>query len=234
MDEATAERWRADYWARVRGFGVEPAGKVFVDKQPFYTLWLPLIGKLFPKARIVFARRDPRDVVLSCFRRPFRMTPVTYELMDLERSAGLYAAAMDIAADFIARSPNPTLAYRHEDLVDDFDGVAARLCDFLDLSWTDRLRDFAQTARARRIRTPSALQVIRGLNRDGVGAWRGYAAHLEPVLPILDPYVRQFGYPPRETAEILNLFKPIAADLTGYQPQAATVAARADARRGIA
>jgi tetratricopeptide (TPR) repeat protein len=194
MDEATAQGWRRDYWERVRGFGVDPAGKVFVDKQPFYTLWLPLIGKLFPKARIVVVRRDPRDVVLSCFRKPFRMTPVTYELMNLDRSARLYAGAMEILELFLERSANPRLIYRHEDLVDDFDGVAGRICDFLGLDWSDRLRDFAATARARDIRTPSAAQVARGLNRDGIAAWRPYAAMLAPVMPILEPLARAYGY----------------------------------------
>jgi hypothetical protein len=234
MDEHTADRWRREYWARVRGFGVDPTGKVFVDKQPFYTLWLPLIGKLFPKARIVFARRDPRDVVLSCFRRPFRMTPVTYELMDLERAARLYAAYMDMADTFTTRSPLASLVYRHEDLVDDFDAVATRLCDFLGLRWTDRLRDFAETAKSRAIRTPSALQVVRGLNRDGIAAWRAYAPHLERVLPILEPYVRAFGYPASDAAEFLNPIKNIGGDLTGCQRRRATVGARADARLGIA
>jgi tetratricopeptide (TPR) repeat protein len=195
MDQAEADRWRRDYWRRVRSFGVDPIGKVFVDKQPFYSLWLPLIGKLFPDARIVVARRDPRDVVLSCFRRPFRMTPVTYELMDLERSARLYAATMDILALFLDRSPSRGLVYRHEDLVDDFDAVAGRLCAFLGLPWSDRLRDFPATARTRHIRTPSAQQVIRGLSRDGIGAWRPYADALEPVLPILEPLARAYGYP---------------------------------------
>jgi tetratricopeptide (TPR) repeat protein len=194
MDEATADHWRRVYWDRVRDFGVDLSGKVFVDKQPFYTLWLPLIGKLFPKAKIVVARRDPRDVILSCFRKPFLMTPVTYELMDLDRSAKLYAAAMGILTVFVERSPSATLIYRHEDLVADFDGATKRLCDFLDLPWTEQLRDFAQTAKRRPIRTPSALQVIRGLNRDGIGAWRGYAGELAPVLATLEPYVQAFGY----------------------------------------
>jgi tetratricopeptide (TPR) repeat protein len=194
MDEATADHWRRIYWDRVRSFGIDPSGKVFIDKQPFYTLWLPLIGKLFPEAKVVVARRDPRDVVLSCFRKPFRMTPVTYELMDLERSAALYAAAMDILSTFIERSPSPTLVYQHEDLVRDFDCVTRRLCDFLELPWTEQLHDFAETAKARPIRTPSALQVTRGLNLDGVGAWKAYAAALAPILVTLEPYVQAFGY----------------------------------------
>jgi tetratricopeptide (TPR) repeat protein len=196
MDETTAEALRQEYWARVRGFGVEPAGKVFVDKQPFYTLWLPLIVKLFPDAKLVIPRRDPRDVVLSCFRRPFRITPLTWEFLDLERGAQVFDAAMRILDIVMERSALPAFDYRHEDLIEDFDGVAGALCRFLDLAWDDRVRDFAATARRRLVCTPSAPQVVRGLNRDGVGAWRAYAGHIDAMLPILEPRARRLGYAP--------------------------------------
>jgi hypothetical protein len=103
---------------------------------------------------------------------------------------------MRLIDQFTEQSGNPCLAYRHEDLVDDFDGVSRRICDFLGLSWTARLRDFAETARNRAIRTPSASQVTKGLNRRGVGVWRPYSEMLEPILPILDPWVERLGYPP--------------------------------------
>ena len=43
-----------------------------------------MIRKLFPEARILIARRDPRDVVLSCFSQRFKMNPVTYEFTTLD------------------------------------------------------------------------------------------------------------------------------------------------------
>ena len=73
------EPFRQAYWKRVREFGVDPTGKVFVDKHPLSTMRLPLISKLFPNAKIIFAVRDPRDVVLSCFRRSFNMNASMYE-----------------------------------------------------------------------------------------------------------------------------------------------------------
>ena len=51
LDEGAAMGARAAYWKRVREYGVEPAGKVFIDKEPLNTLNLPLIGKLFPVPR---------------------------------------------------------------------------------------------------------------------------------------------------------------------------------------
>src|SRR5262249_6880567 len=57
--------WRQAYWNRVREGEIEVSGKVFVDKYPMSTLKLPLIARLFPNAKILFACRDPREVVLA-------------------------------------------------------------------------------------------------------------------------------------------------------------------------
>jgi hypothetical protein len=35
--------------------------------------------------------------------------------------------------------------------------------------------------------------VARGLYR-GDGQWRRYAVELEPVMPILEPWIKRFGY----------------------------------------
>jgi hypothetical protein len=40
--------------------------------------------------------RDPRDVVLSCFRRRFGVNSATYEFLDLRRTAANYAATMKL------------------------------------------------------------------------------------------------------------------------------------------
>ncbi len=79
-------------------------------------------------------------------------------------------------------------------LLDDFDGEVRRLCGFLGLDWDPAMRDFAAAARKRDIKTPSGLQVKRGLNTDGAGQWQRYRTHLEPVLPVLAPWVKRFGY----------------------------------------
>jgi hypothetical protein len=62
------------------------------------------------------------------------------------------------------------------------------LCDFLGLEWTDDLRRFDRTARRRGVSTASVTQVRRGLY-DGSGQWRPYERYLEPVLPILKPWI---------------------------------------------
>jgi len=197
-EEATRER--ETYWSKVRKFGVESEGRVFIDKMPLASVALPLIAKLFPDARILFARRDPRDVVLSCFRRRFGMNPSMYQLLTLEGAAAYYDAVMRLSELYRELLPLPQHLVRYESLVEDFEGTARLACDFLGLEWDQALFDFAANARSRGIATPSAAQVARGLNREGEGIWRRYRDQLAPVLPVLEPWVQRFGYEPTAAA----------------------------------
>ena len=195
MDAATADREREAYWRRVRGFGVEPEGRVFVDKHPLSTLWLPYMAKLFPEAKVLFALRDPRDVVLSCFRRRFLMNGAMYNFTDLAETAHFYAETMALSDVYRRLLSLKWYDHRHEDLVEDFAAETKRLCDFLGLEWTEKLEDFAETAKRRDVQTPSAPQVRRGLYREGMGQWRAYADGMAGALPVLAPWVERFGYP---------------------------------------
>ncbi len=194
LDAAGLDRSRALYWKRVEDAGVTRARKLFIDKMPLNAIHLGLIARLFPQAKILFALRDPRDVVLSCFRRRLVMTAHMYEFTRLDSAAQFYAGVMDLAQLYRGKLGLAILDTRHEDMLADFDGEMRRVCAFLGLGWDEAMRDFAARARTRDIKTPSSVQVMRGLTGDGAGQWRRYAAQLEPVLPILAPWAARFGY----------------------------------------
>lgn len=192
--EAELAPFRTAYWRRARGAGAKLERRLFVDKQPMNTVNLPVIARLFPDARILFTVRDPRDVVLSCFRRRFLMNRYTYHLLTAEGSARLYRAAMQVADHMDRLGALRILTVRHEDLVEDFDREMHTVCAFLGLGWSDALRSFSTRVRSRGVATPSASQLTRGLNSDGVGLWRRYAEQLAPLEPYLQPWVERFGY----------------------------------------
>ncbi|MFZ4688619.1 MAG: sulfotransferase [Polymorphobacter sp.] len=194
IGNATAERFRSAYWQRVADYGIGDSARLFVDMDPLKSLDLPLIGRLFPHAAIVVMRRDPRDVILSCFRQNFAVSPIAFEFASLDRAARHYDALMQLQQHSLARMPNPVLELRYEALVADFDTVTQQLCAFLGVPWTEALRDFSETARRRNVNTASVAQVRRGLYNGG-GQWQRFAAQLEPVLPALAPWIRAFGYP---------------------------------------
>ena len=188
------EAHRTRYWSRVEALGGDVTGKVVIDKSPMASLALPVISRLFPEAKILFARRDPRDVVLSCFRRQFGVNVSTWELLTLPGAARFYDAVMRLADLYADRLDLDLRFQRHEDLVVDFEAQTRALCDFIGVDWTSSLADFAKGSRARAIATPSATQVARGLYADGAGQWRRYHDQLAPVLPQLEPWVSRFGY----------------------------------------
>jgi tetratricopeptide (TPR) repeat protein len=190
-----AQRYRDAYWHRAAQFGHEADKAVFIDKMPLNTVLLPLVAKIFPDAKILFALRDPRDVVLSCFRRRFGMTAQMYELTSLDGAAAYYDAVMGLGQIYRDKFGLDLTETRHEDLLADFEGETRRLCQFLDVEWRAEMGDFALRARRNTIDTPSGAQVARGLSRDGAGQWRRYQAELAPVLPKIAPWVARFGYP---------------------------------------
>jgi len=194
-DEALAP-YRNMYWQDVADRGIDARGKILIDKLPLGSLLMPLFGKIFPASRILFAQRDPRDVVLSCFRRAFAFNPSMYQFNTLPGAALFYDRAMALAMEYRRIVPLPLHVVRHEALVHDFEARAREICEFLGVEWNDAMRDFAATAARRTINTPSAPQVRRGLNAEGIGHWRHYRQHLASVLPVVAPWVERFGYEP--------------------------------------
>jgi tetratricopeptide (TPR) repeat protein len=195
-DDTLLDPFRSLYWDLVRKEGLDPRGKVFIDKMPLYSLSIPLIARLFPGSKILFAERDPRDVVFSCFRRAFQINVGMYQFTSLDNAARFYDLTMTAARAYLRAFPMEVRPTRHENLVTDFEGESRALCDFLDLPWTADMTKFAERARQRKIRTPSAPQVRRGLYATGIGQWRRYADHLAPVMPTLDRWVATLSYAP--------------------------------------
>lgn len=186
---------RRAYWRRVeKGLRHAADKRVFVDKMPLNLAILPLIHLLFPEARYILALRDPRDVIVSCFRSRFSLNAAMFQFVSLETAARYYDTVMALADAARRKLPLALHVVRYEDLTADLRGVATSLLEFLGLPWSDAVLKYAEVASRRPIRTPSATQVIRPIYRTSISQWRHYEVQLAPVLPILDPWVREFGY----------------------------------------
>jgi tetratricopeptide (TPR) repeat protein len=194
-DEGALQALRAAYWKRVRQGEVDVTGKLFIDKHPLNTLNLPLIARLFPRAKVLFVCRDPRDVVLSCYRRRFKMNPAMYQMLTLEGAAQFYDAVMDFAELARPLLGLPWHEVRYEQLMADFAGQTRAICQFLGIEWLEGMQTFASRVQSREHATPSTAQLARGLDASGIGQWQHYRALLEPVQPVLARWVERFGAP---------------------------------------
>jgi tetratricopeptide (TPR) repeat protein len=186
------ERVRESYWRRVDA----PASAVVVDKFPLNIVVLPLIERVFPSAKIIFAMRDPRDVVLSCYQQRFVINAAMVQFLDLNRAGAYYDLVMSLMDRCRERLDLNLHQVRYEDVVNDLEAAARRLCDFLGVPFEPRMLNFNETAMRRHIATPSARQVIQPLYNRSIGRWRRYEAELRPVLPVLTPWAKRFGYAP--------------------------------------
>lgn len=193
LDWNDLQIFREMYWRELRKLGLAFDGKVLVDRQPYNTVKLALISKLFPEANILFVTRDPRDVVFSCFRSRFRMNSTNYELLTLEGTARLYDAEMRLTDIFRAKLPLTTLDIPYETLVRDFRSCMVALYHYIGLNPEEAAWDPASSANWRAIATPSPARIARGLNVERVGAWKRYSNQIAPLVPLLQPWIDRFG-----------------------------------------
>lgn len=190
------ERLRGRYWARARAGTSESNAHVFVDKLPLNAILLPVIFRLFQTAKIILALRDPRDCVLSCFQQRFGMNAAMYQMLRLDTAASYYSKVMSLVDLCDRKLPLSIHKVRYEDVVSNFDAEIGKLLEFLDLSWNDGVRGYAETARTRYVNTPSATQVVQPLYTSSMRKWRNYRDHMVEIFPVLAPWVAAFGYEP--------------------------------------
>jgi tetratricopeptide (TPR) repeat protein len=193
LDQPQLRFYAQAYWDKVQAAGISATGQCFVDMDPLKGSRLPLIARLFPKAKILLMRRDPRDVVWSCFHTNFAFTNAAMDFTTLERAARHYDAMMRLINSAVEKLPLNIHVVRYEALVRNFDSETRALCAFADLPWNTALQRFDRTAKFRGVSTASAGQVRKGLY-DGSRQWERYAKFLDPVLPVLQPWIDKFGY----------------------------------------
>jgi len=195
--------WTADdiasaagrFWSAAEQVVGPLEGRVLVDKLPLNIVELGLANVLFPRARVLVALRDPRDVCLSCFMQYFLLNDAMTNFLDLRQTARTYAAVMDLWLHYRASLTLPYLEYRYEDLVEDFDGVVRRVLDFIGVGWHQEVARYREKSQGRAINTPSYRHVTGAVYSRAVGRWRTYERELAPVLGDLAPFAAAFGYP---------------------------------------
>jgi hypothetical protein len=170
-------------------------GNLLIDKNPLLSNAVPFIRRIFPEARIILALRHPCDALLSCYATNFRLNDGMASFTRLETAAELY----DITFSYFERVqqllPMPTHVVRYESVVADRDRELRALFDFLGLDWHDAVLDHETTAKGRgRIKTASYAQVVEPIYQRSAGLWQNFRKHLEPVIPILRPWIDKFGY----------------------------------------
>jgi tetratricopeptide (TPR) repeat protein len=186
---------RQVYWTAMEGALRETIGsRTLLDKNPEMTMLVPLVARVFPEMKILFALRDPRDVVVSCFMQRLPLNAVSVHYLSLEGTAKKYASTMRNWLKIRGMLENPWIEVRYEDTVADIERQARTALAFLGLPWDDAVLEYHRRAQKKHVHSPTYEAVTKPVYSSSIGRWRNYAAQLEPCKPILQPFVEAFGY----------------------------------------
>ena len=149
-----------------------------VDKMPRNADYLGVIHSAFPDARIIYMRRDPIDVCLSCYFQNFSSTlNYTLDLSDLARYYSEHARLMAHWRKVLP--PGTILDVPYEELVADQEQWTRKILTFLGLEWDERCLKFNETQRP--VITSSYWQVRQRIYGNSVQRWRNYSKFVGPL-----------------------------------------------------
>jgi hypothetical protein len=190
---------------------------VFVDKTPRYYHILPFLSALFPRARMIWLKRDPLDVAAS-YRTTWGVTVADLVGRDLSPNSFDLTLGLTNLGSWFDGSPG-RFEVSYEELVADPDGTVGRLLGFLGQAPEAGLSDYGagtESMNALRRSTLGDKKVLEHVRPHGrsVGQWREIfsAAELEELQAGIgtETFVRM-GY-----AETLEA----ASSKSGFRPDA--------------
>lgn len=146
----------------------------FVDKLPPNYLYIPLILKALPRAKIVHLRRGPMDACFASFKQLFADAyPHSYDQEEMARHHARYYKLMET---WRQRFGDRFLDISYEKTAGDLEPNARKLIEFLELPWEDPCLEFHKQSAA--VTTASAVQVRQPAHTRSVGRWRRYEQQL--------------------------------------------------------
>ena len=188
LDSQRLSEIGADYLERTRPFRTTDR-PFLVDKRPANWIYVGLIRMALPNATIIDARRHPMACGFSNFKQHYAGgAPFSYSLPLIGKYYAEYLRLMD---HFDQVQPDLVHHVLNEDLIDDPEREVRQMLDRIGVPFDPACLDFHRNRRT--VRSPSAEQVRRPINRDGVDQWRHFEPWLHPLKIALGPALESWA-----------------------------------------
>jgi len=149
-----------------------------IDKTPINFLYLGMIARALPQARLIHVRRGPADVCYAMYKTLFRMAyPFSYDLQDLARYFVAYSALMQHWRTLLGAR---LIEIDYELLVGSQESTTRHLLAACELPWDEACLDFHRNHSP--TLTASAAQIRQPIYKSSVALWRHYARELQPLI----------------------------------------------------
>lgn len=157
----------------------------FIDKMPFNFMYIPVIARALPKAKIVCLRRNPMDTCLSNFRQLFGLKFSYYNYAySLQHAAQFYAQFHRLIEHYDQLLPGRFYQVQYESLVQNPEQEVRSLLNYCELDWEPACLDFQSNTAP--VATASSVQVREGIYHRAVERWRHYEPWLDEVKAELE------------------------------------------------
>lgn len=186
---------RDGYYERVARYapGAEIAeNSRYLDKTLGDYMYLGLIARIFPDAKVIHTLRNPLDTCLSCYFIDFRKgVRWSYDLRNLGRYYAYYRELMDYWGETL---PDNFLTVRYEEMVADPESQSRRIFEYCDLDWSPKCLEYYKLSKS--VNTASSVQVREPVYQRAVQRWHKYASYLQPLAKELRRYLsdEDFAY----------------------------------------
>jgi len=153
---------------------------LMVDKTLSQSHYMGLLLHMMPDARVIWMRRNPEDVALSCLRNFFTsQIPWSWSLTDIAR----YFNVEDrLFAHWTEHFSDRILVVPYEEMVRDPGQWIGRIVAHAGLADEPQLEEFYKTRR--NVKTASVSQVRQPISVARIGQSQAYAAHLAPFREV--------------------------------------------------
>ena len=181
LTDIHAQKLANDYLTLLRK--CSPSVRRVTDKMPGNYMYLGLIHRVFPRARIIHCQRHPVDTCLSIYFQNFAGGhEYRYKLEDLAFYYRQYRRLIRHWREILP--PDVFFDIQYEDLIEHQESVSRRLIDFCGLEWNDVCLEFYKNERS--VGTASNWQVRQPIYKTSKERWRNYEQWIAPLLELLD------------------------------------------------
>jgi len=176
----------ADYLSSVHAqfshLGVGNKVHCFTDKLPFNFLYIGLIQKALPNAKIIHVTRGAMDTCYAVFKTLFQQAyPFSYDQKEL---AQYFASYQKLMAHWQKLPQLNIHTINYEQLVERPEDTAEELYQFCDLNWRAEYTNVQNNNSA--VTTASASQIRQPIHKGSVQKWRKYHQQLAPLIQQLE------------------------------------------------
>lgn len=166
---------------RRRLFAGRNAASWVIDKTPLNFQLIGFARAILPEARFLHCRRDPLNTCLSIYKIPFDQNQ-NYAA-SFSSLGHFYSAYRDLMAHWHELVGNDLVYVGYESVVENLEGEARRLLDWLGLDFDPAVLTFHEQRRL--VRTPSATQVNQPIYRSSLTLAEKYGDALDELRDAL-------------------------------------------------